>query len=131
MEIEGSCLCGGIKFVVRGPFPGITQCHCSLCRKCSGAAAIAKVVVPSSQIRSRISGEDLVASYERPSGYGNTFCKTCGCPAPVAVRKRTKYAIPAGLLANSPELKVAEHIFVGSKAHWDIIGGDATSFDTM
>ncbi len=130
MEIEGSCLCGGIKFIVRDPFPGITQCHCSLCRKCSGAAAIAKIVVPSAQFE-WISGEDLVASYERPSGYGNTFCKTCGCPAPVAVRKRTKYAVPAGLLANSPELKVAEHIFVGSKAHWDIIGGDATCFDTM
>ena len=129
MEIEGSCLCGGIKFIVRDPFPGITQ-FTARCAASVRELAIAKIVVPSAQFE-WISGEDLVASYERPSGYSNEFCKACGCPAPVAVRKRTKYAVPAGLLANSPELKVAEHIFVGSKAHWDIIGGDATCFDTM
>jgi hypothetical protein len=32
-------------------------------------------------------------------------------------------------LADSPELKVAEHIHVGSKAHWDIIGGDAPQLE--
>ena len=128
MRLEGSCLCGGIRFVVRGSVSGIIQCHCSLCRKVSGAASIATIGISSDQL-DWISGEDLVATYERPSGYGNAFCKICGSPAPDANRTRTRYQIPAGLLADSPELEVIEHIYVGSKAHWDLIGGDAPRFD--
>jgi hypothetical protein len=128
MRHEGSCLCGGIQFGVSSPLPGIIQCHCSLCRKSSGAAGIATLSVPASQF-SWICGEDLVATYERPTGYGNVFCKVCGSPAPEAHPVRQRYRIPAGLLTDSAELRVAEHIYVGSKAHWEVIAGDAPRFD--
>ena len=128
MTLEGSCLCGGIRIVVREPFPGILRCHCSLCRKSSGAAGIATINVPADQF-TWLAGEDMVATYERPSGYGNPFCRQCGCPAPERNRAGTWCRIPVGMLADSSKLAVTEHIHVGSKAHWDIIGDDAPQRD--
>jgi len=38
--------------------------------------------------------------------------------------------VPAGILDDNPKLAVGEHIFVGSKAHWDVLGEDgAPRFD--
>ena len=41
------------------------------------------------------------------------------------------YAVPVGLLDGNPDIKVGDHIFVGSKASWDIIGDNAPQLDEM
>jgi hypothetical protein len=128
--LTGSCLCGGIRFEISGPIAGIVQCHCSLCRKSSGTGSIATIRVAAEQLR-WLSGEDLVRTFERLSGYGTAFCSVCGCPAPDANAKRTLYGIPAGLLDGDPPLRVIEHIFVVSKAQWDPIADDAPRYDPM
>ena len=126
--VQGSCLCGGIRFEISGPVDGITQCHCSICRKSNGTAFIATIVVPAEQL-TWLSGEDLVRTFARPSGYGVSFCSVCGSPAPDPDAKRTRYGVPAGLLDGDAPLRVKEHIFVGSKARWDLIAGDAPQLD--
>jgi hypothetical protein len=35
--LRGSCLCGGVRFEVTAPFRWANHCHCSRCRKHSGA----------------------------------------------------------------------------------------------
>ena len=125
--IQGSCLCGGLRFEIRGAAAGIVQCHCSLCRKVSGTGCNATIAVSADQLR-WLAGEDLVKTYVRPSGYGSSFCAVCGSPAPDANAARTRYGIPAGLLDGDPALRVVEHIFVASKACWDVIGDDAPRF---
>ena len=122
--LSGSCLCAGIQIKVDGPTSDITICHCSLCRKCSGSAFLASVTVAADQL-TWLSGKELVATFERPSGYGSAYCRTCGSPAPDQSYDKTTYAIPVGMLDESHELKVQEHIFVGSKASSDIIGDSA------
>lgn len=128
--LRGSCLCGGIRFEIGGPVPGIVQCHCSLCRKSNGAGGIAKINVAADQL-SWLSGQELVKTFARPSGYGVAFCVMCGSPAPDTNAKRTRYDIPVGLLDGDPALRVAEHIYVGSKAQWVTIADDAPQLDTM
>jgi hypothetical protein len=34
------------------------------------------------------------------------------------------YVVPVGILDDNPKLLVGQHIFVGSKAQWDVIGED-------
>jgi hypothetical protein len=128
--LQGSCLCGGIRFEISGAVAGINQCHCSLCRKVSGTGSIAKIPVSADQLK-WLSGEELVRTYARPSGYSVAFCGVCGSPAPDPNAARTRYGIPAGLLDGDPPLRVIEHIFVGSKAQWEAISDDAPRFDTM
>ena len=36
--IRGSCLCGGVKFEVRGSKGPFELCHCNRCRKATGSA---------------------------------------------------------------------------------------------
>ncbi len=56
--------------------------------------------------------------------------RTCGAHAPDANARKTAYVVPAGILDDDPSLVVGEHIFVGSKAHWEVLGDDgAPCFD--
>ena len=72
-----------------------------------------------------LSGQDLVKS-----GAKHSFCRECGAHAPDANPRKTLYMVPPGILDDNPKLAVGEHIFVGSKAHWDVLGDDgALRFD--
>jgi hypothetical protein len=126
--LQGRCLCGGVTFEITGEVPGVTLCHCSLCRQVSGVGSTATIWIKAEQLR-WITGQELVQEFQRPSGYGTSFCRTCGSPAPDPNRSRTIYGIPIGVLAGNPPLKVTEHIFVRSKAEWDVIGDAAPCHD--
>lgn len=126
--LTGSCLCGHMRFSVTGRHSGVAFCHCSICRKVSGTGSIAHVVVPFGGLQ-WFSGAELVSVFERPSGYGTAFCRVCGSPAPDHDRDRTIYRIPVGLFDGEPDLTVTEHIFVGSRAPWDVIGDAGEQFE--
>lgn len=128
--LKASCLCGGIQFRIGEVLRDISICHCSLCRKVSGAGSLATIAVATANLV-WVKGEDLITRFERPTGYGSAFCRICGSPAPDPDSRKTRYAVPMGLLDGKPELGVREHIFVGSKAAWDAIGDNAPQFDTM
>ena len=117
---KGSYTCGSIQFEVRGPVAGINQCHCSKCRKETGTNSSTFFPIHAAQFR-WISGEDLISDYDR--------CKVCGSLAPDHNPHRALYNIPAGLLDDDTGIKVAHHIFVGSRAGWDVIGDDAPQYD--
>lgn len=124
---RGSCLCGATRFEMTGRVSGIGQCHCSLCRKVSGVASNAVLLTSRNSLR-WISGEDSAQRYQRPSGWATTFCGTCGSPLPQLHPNGKVYWVPAGLLDDDPGVRVEQHIFVGSKAPWDEIAGDAPQF---
>lgn len=118
--LNGSCSCGGIQFKIRGPFVGIGQCHCSKCRKETGTGSSTFMPVHADQF-TWITGSDLVDANDR--------CRECGSLAPDHNPHRALYNIPAGLLDDDTGLTVADHIYVGSKASWDVIGDDAPQYE--
>ena len=122
--IHGSCLCGGVAFSIDGNYSGIGQCHCSKCRKVSGTASNA-VFYTGTKSLSWTRGEELIREWNREDGWGSTFCGRCGSPLPRAHPNGKIYFVPAGVLDDDPGVKVVSHIFVGSKASWDEIAGDA------
>jgi hypothetical protein len=126
--IPGSGLCGGVRFEYARAVTQIGMCHCSLCRKVSGAASNATLVVPLADLR-WLAGEELRRVYRKPSGWQTTFCATCGSPLPQTFRGMAAWYVPAGALDDDPGVKVGAHIFVGSKAAWDEIGGEAPRFE--
>ena len=76
---QGSCLCGEITFEVTGQPIRQGNCHCTACKKATGAAYATIVFFKEDQI-SQLSGE--TKSYEYISDKGNTkrkmFCQKCG-----------------------------------------------------
>jgi len=126
--LRASCLCGGIQFEIDGRISPISECHCSLCRKASGAASNAAFLTSARSLR-WIKGEELVKEWRKPNGWGTNFCGVCGCPVPRVHPSGKVWGVPAGILDDDPGVPVAHHIFVGSKASWDEIGGDAPHYD--
>ncbi len=66
---EGGCLCGSVRYRVKGEPLRVGLCHCADCRKSSGYAFVTFAVFPRRAFAS--SGE--VASYS-----GRSFCPQCG-----------------------------------------------------
>lgn len=126
--IRGSCLCGAVRFEYGRAVTQVGMCHCSQCRKVSGVASNATIVVPAADLR-WLAGEALRQRYEKPSGWSTTFCRSCGSPLPQKLPGAEAYWVPAGLLDDDPGLRIGGHIFVGSKAPWDEIAGDAPQFE--
>ncbi len=116
--MRGRCLCASVEFEIRDPPRKLYQCHCSLCRKQSGAASHAAFIVRSEYLVWH-AGQDLVSSYVKPSGFRSDFCSRCGSPVPNPLRSTSYVWVPAGLLEDSAPLEVATHLFVGSKAPWE------------
>src|SRR4051794_31378581 len=64
--IKGSCLCGGIRFEI-DKVRVLTHCHCSNCRKLTGAAFGSYVHVDADKFR-LLSGEELMQQFESAPG---------------------------------------------------------------
>lgn len=126
--IGGSCLCGAVRFELARAVTPIWMCHCSRCRKDSGAASTASFLVPRAELR-WLAGEDRIRTYAHTEIFRTTFCTTCGSRLPQLHASGGAYMVPAGAVDGDPGVAVGSHIFVGSKAAWDEIGGDAPRFD--
>jgi len=124
MEVRGSCLCGAVRFEINGRTTDIGMCHCSLCRKVSGVASNANLIAGRDRLR-WLSGEDKITKFELPSGWGPWRCSVCGSPLPKLRPDGGAYWVPVGTLDSDPGVRIAGHIFVGSKAPWDEIAGGA------
>lgn len=124
----GRCLCGAIRFGLKEKLAPVGFCHCSLCRRVSGGVSNAVLNVRRDRFE-WLSGEDDVQTYVNETGWKSLFCRTCGAPAPHVRAGGERVLVPAGLLDGNPDLALSGHIFVGSKAKWEVIGDDAPQFD--
>ena len=121
---RGACLCGAVRFELTGKTTQIGMCHCSKCRRVSGAASNATLMAPADSLR-WLSGEDQLMKFALPDGWGVWRCSVCGSPVPRLHPGGGAYWVPVGLLDSDPGVRVAGHIYVDSKAAWDEIGSDA------
>jgi len=128
--MKGKCFCGEVEFELSGAIPKLYQCHCSLCRKVSGSSANAALIIDVAQFR-WMHGEGEISSYQNESGFKSEFCRQCGSPLPNLTRNDSAYWVPVGLLEDSKEISLAAHIFVASRAHWDVIPAAGEHFDAM
>ena len=50
-DIEGGCLCGGVRFAITPPTLFFAHCHCRWCREAHGAAFVSWVGVAEERMR--------------------------------------------------------------------------------
>ena len=122
--LKGSCLCGAVLYEISGKLGPAVHCHCSQCRKASGASFTTNASVPIDDFKF-VSGEALVGEFESSPGQSRCFCTRCG--SPLIKRNAAKPAevrLRLGTLDADPGVQVAAHIFVSSKAPWMPITDD-------
>lgn len=126
MPLTGSCFCGQVHYHISAPLRAARSCHCSRCRKAfSGAGSTYAEVEPGSFAWA--SDADNLSGYESTPGWGLCFCRTCGTTL-CGTHDGEVHGVTLGTLDGDPGVVIEMHLFVGSKAPWDHIGGDAPQF---
>jgi hypothetical protein len=114
--IRGSCVCGAVRFEA-DKVRALTHCHCTNCRKLTGAAFATYAHVDADKFRF-LSGEDMVVEYESSPGSFRKRCKVCGCLVPGKASYLPTVSIAAGLLDDDPQVRPMLHVFASSRAPW-------------
>ncbi len=117
----GSCLCGAIRYEVRGKIGDVVQCHCQRCRKANGTAFATNAPIKKSDFQ-LVQGEQFLKSYQSTATTQRCFCSECGSPL-MSIKADTPeyYRLRIGTLDTPLTQKPTMHIFVDSKAEWDVI----------
>ncbi len=129
-RLRGSCLCGAVRYEVSGPFLRFAHCHCSRCRKATGAAHASNLYASPERF-SWTAGRELVVRFDLPTArsFATTFCRTCGSPLPHTTRSGRELVVPAGSLDDAPSLRPQTRIFSTSRSGWSDCGEDLPRFD--
>lgn len=119
LNCTGSCLCGEVRYRIKGSVARFTLCHCGRCRKATGSAHTSNIMLSEAQVE-WLHGENLVHRYKlsKTERYSTTFCSNCGCPLPRHVPEIGMIAVPAGSLDEDPGVTPQAHIFWNSRAQW-------------
>lgn len=120
--VTGRCNCGAVRFEITGPFLRAGHCHCSLCRRHSGAAISTQGRVRREDFH-LLSGADSIRSWTPPAGGSvKAFCVHCGSSLFGGTwPEGDEVSIRFGVLDGDPGIRPQFHTFVGSKAPWDEI----------
>ena len=107
--ITGGCLCGSVRYEVRGPLRDVIACHCIQCRRTSGHFVAATACRRPSFTLVR---QDTLRWYVAVPGFRRGFCSECGSSLFFEQPGGERVSIAAGSLDEPQRLKIAAHIFV-------------------
>jgi hypothetical protein len=127
MRLTGGCFCGQTRYAIDLPLKDARSCHCSRCRKAFSGACSAYAEIEPGSFR-WLKGEALLRHFESQPGWGLCFCGNCGSTL-CGLHKGAVHGVTLGTIDGDPKVQIAMHIFVGSRASWDHIGGSAPRFE--
>ncbi len=123
----GSCLCGAVRYEVRGDLRGVVLCHCEMCRRTHGHFG-AYTAAPKSALRVFESGGlKWYASSQRAR---RGFCAECGASLFWEAVDRDTVSIAAGTLDQPTGLTTILQIHAASAAdYYELPAGVAQRAD--
>ena len=111
----GGCLCGGVRFEVRGPMRAVVFCHCGLCRRTTGHYMASTNVATADLVLKR---DDTLRWFHSSDAARRGFCGTCGASLFWQADGGDRTAIAAGALDMPTGLGGERHIFVADQGDW-------------
>jgi hypothetical protein len=129
--LQGTCLCGGVKFEVPEAPTEIRLCHCASCKKLSGGGATANARVRSDSIRI-LEGQDLLQTYQPAEGSAKTFCLACGSNLFGGGWPESEVcSVRVTTFGEDFDAKPIAHLFARSVARWETLPDDGVErFET-
>lgn len=124
---SGSCLCGAVRYEIRGDIGPGFYCHCLRCRKAGGSAFASNAVVAAEDFVV-VEGEAALKTYTGASGLHRVFCSHCGSPIISRREGVPQVRVRLGTLDTSLAQGPQAHIYVDSKADWWQIADDLARY---
>ncbi|MEI4487301.1 GFA family protein [Frigidibacter sp. MR17.14] len=128
--LRGGCRCGAVGYEVADAFAYALNCHCSQCRRATGAACkpFAGIATPALRLTA---GADSLLIYGETgdSQPHDVLCARCGSLLWSVVREGAFVHVTLGTLIDAPTIRPSAHIFTGSKAPWHRITDDLPQFE--
>jgi hypothetical protein len=128
----GQCLCGAVRFIVRGAPRRMAHCHCKDCQRSSGAGHMSNAVFNAEDVE--MVGETATYSVKADSGNTMTrhFCPTCGARMyAVNTGRPDKMILTAGTFDDSSWFAAEVVLYTKSRPAWDATGDSVPAFEAM
>ena len=114
----GRCLCGAIRYEVRGQLSDVLVCHCEDCRRWHGHSAAFTAARRDDLV---LHGERALRWVQSPRSDARArrgFCAECGSSLFWDAPGRELISIAAGTLDGDTPLRVTGHLYVSQKADY-------------
>lgn len=115
----GGCLCGAVRYEVRGNLSKVVNCHCTQCRRTSGHFVAAASVDPDDLILLESRGLRWYQSSEKAR---RGFCSACGSSLFWDPTFEEPISIMAGTLDTPTGLETAAQIYVEDAGDYYEVG---------
>jgi len=124
---EGGCLCGQVRYQVSGPIGSVTHCHCTMCRRWSGAAAVTWFTVPNDRFH-LAKGE--FATYQSSDHGERRSCPTCASQIAFwSSRRPGEIDITLGSLDRPENFPADHHIWTSARLPWLHLDDDLPAYE--
>ncbi|WP_413993138.1 GFA family protein [Labrys okinawensis] len=121
LRATGRCLCGSVRFAVRGQLVDVSACHCYLCRRLHSHFAAYTACDPSDL---EITAGGKLRWYRSSPLARRGFCARCGAQMFSARDDRQHIAIAAGTIDEPTGLRLTSHLCVRQRGdYYDIADG--------
>ena len=123
---NGGCLCGAVRYEVRGPLRDVINCHCGMCRRAHGGFG---PHAKASKANITVTKSDGLAWYKTSDVARRGFCRECGSGLFWEPFDLDATGIIAGSLDAPTGLRTLGHIFVAEKADFYEITDGMPQYD--
>src|SRR6266540_596053 len=111
VRATGACLCGAVRYEVRGPLRDVLVCHCEECRRWSGHLFAATAARREDLALVEMRGLRWIASPKSESRARRGFCGECGASLFWDAPERDTISIAAGTLDPPTGLRLMAHVY--------------------
>ncbi len=120
-HIEGGCFCGSVRYNFEKNNYLSSNCHCSMCRRISGAAFVSWLAIPVPAFEYTKGEPKKLISSSQGSRY---FCQDCGTPIVCLLEDYPESIyITICSLDKPQDFEPKVDIYVDDKLHWVKEGG--------
>jgi hypothetical protein len=128
-RINGTCLCGVVRWSYDRVATSMLHCHCSICRKHHGTLFATFVSGPLSTFHWR-AGTECIGSWQSSPRGRRSFCSRCGSKVPGVNHEANQVWMPAGTLEGEFGIRPQMHLFVGSRVPFHRIDDGLPQYQT-